>query len=73
MCKQHTSEKGLCNEFEFDLLFLTPLSYLHFALLTLCCLFRGSGDDHKKTLVLFLICPAALCLVLFLKEVWKII
>ena len=82
MCKQHTSEKGICREFEFDFFLLTRPSYLalkahcnvlHFALLTLCCLFPLSGDDHKKPVVLFLRCLAVLCLVLFLEEVWKII
>ena len=82
MCKQHTCEKGLCSEFEFDLFFLTRPSYLalkahcnvlHFALLTLCCLFPGSGDDHIKPLVLFVLYLAVLCLVLLLEEVWKII
>ena len=78
VCKQHTSEKGLCSEFEFDFLLLTRPSYptlkahcnvLHFALVTLCCLFAGSGDDHKKPLVLFVLCLD----VVFLEEVWKII
>ena len=61
MCKQHTSEKGLCREFEFDLLLLSGPSYLHFALLTLCCSLPGSGDDHKKPFILFLLCVAVLC------------
>ena len=56
-------------------IFLTRPSYLalkahcnllHFAPLTLSCLFPGSGDDHKKPLVLFVLCLAVLSLVLFL-------
>ena len=41
----------------------THCNVLHFALLTRCCLFPGSGDDHKKPLVLFVICLAVLFLI----------
>ena len=79
MCKQHTSEKGLCSEFEFDFLVLNRPSVqalkahcnvLHFALLTLCC----SLQDLVTTIKTPVLCLVVLRLaVVFLEEVWKTI
>ena len=79
MCKQHTSDKGLCSECEFDLLVLDRPSVpalkahcnvLHFALLTLCCL----SQDLVTTIKNLVLCLVVLRLaVVFLEEVWKTI
>ena len=75
--KQHTSEKGLCSDFEFDFLVLNrpyvpaPKAHcnvLHYALLTLCC----SLQDLVTTIKTLVLCLVVLRLaVLFLEEVWK--
>ena len=77
MCKQYTSEKGSCSEFEFDFLVLNRPSVsalkahcnvLHFALLTLCC----SLQDVVRTIKTPVLCLVVLRLaVVFLEEVWK--
>ena len=76
MCKQHTSEKVLCREFEFDFLVSNRPSVpalkahcnvLHFGLLTLCCLSQDLVTTIKNPV---------LCLVvlrLAVEEVWKTI
>ena len=79
MCKQHTSEKGLCSECEFDFLVLNRPSVpalkahynvLHFALLTLSC----SLQDLVTTIKTPVLCLVVLRLaVVFLEEVWKTI
>ena len=79
MCKQHTSEKGLCSEFEYDFLVLNCPSVpalkahcnvLHFALLTLCCL----SQDPVTTIKNPVLCVVVLRLaVVILEEVWKTI
>ena len=67
MCKQHTSEKGLCSELEFDFLVLNRPSVpalkahcnvLHFALLTLCYL------SHDLVTTIENLCSVLLCSVL---------
>ena len=79
MCKQHTSEKGLCSKFEYDFLVLNRPSVpalkahcnvLHFALLTLCCL----SLDLVATIKNPVLCVVVLRLaVVILEEVWKTI
>ena len=79
MCKQHTSEKGLCSEFEFDFLVLNRPSVptlkahcnvLHFALLTLCCSLQDLVTTIKNPVLCLVVLRLA---VVFLEEVWKTI
>ena len=77
MCKQHTSEKGLCTELEFDFLVLNRPSVpalkahcnvLHFALLTLCCSLQDLVTTIKNPVLCLVVLRLA---VVFLGEVWK--
>ena len=77
MWKQHTCEKGLCSEFEFDFLVLNRPSVpalkahcnvLHFALLTLCCLSPNLVTTMKNPVLCLVVLRLA---VVFLEEVWK--
>ena len=79
MCKQHTSENGLCSEFEFDFLNLNRPSVpalkahcnvLHFALLTLFCLSEDLVTTIKNPVLFLVVLRLA---VVFLEEVWKTI
>ena len=79
MCKQHTSEKGLCSEFQFDFLVLNRptvpalkahCNVLHFALLTLCCLSQDLVTTIKNPVLCLVVLRLA---VVFLEEVWKTI
>ena len=79
MCKQHTSEKGLCSEFEFDFLLLNRpcvpalkahCNVLPFTLLTPGCLSQDLVTTIENP-VLCLVVPRFA--VVFLEEVWKTI
>ena len=79
MRKQHTSEKGLRSEFEFDFLVLNRPSVpalkadcnvMHFALLTLCCLSQDVVTTIKNRVLRLVVLRLAL---VFLEEVWKTI